>query len=534
MVGKNNKKVLIEKQGSKYYRYSIKKLSVGVASVAVGAGILFGNVSSVSADEGEFTNQVSQETTAIEEFTPIEEPQVDNSTTEEVEASLETSMAPVEDDVNFEEPEETLTQVQEESAPQSEVEETEEAVEESQAPEVEETEEAVEESQAPEVEETEEAVEESQAPEVEETSEIQENEKIEEVKVIQENDEESNTQIIRVKYSDGTHENFDLTDYENNKVLRERLNQDKDKFSGLDGKTLNTTFSTTATTRAASIEDLNATYEGTGAVSTDNSIPAYYTVDVVDNGGSLTYKVKYRVDSGGSHDMDLVGFQFGDAFNVPDQIEVNGYFVEREDFDPSVLSSTMRRMYENRTGGFAPITGYLQQGARTGAPAGYALTTPRSKNNFNYVDWVLEFTVPITDREADTTYRGFIPMYLSGDSNHGFDSHWNYFYNQDLITNDNNSGSENPDINFEKEIVREQFEIPYDTVYTLSEDVPYGEEVVIKTGVNGTGERVIQKTSYKGELVGQFELENSVLANPEAEVIALGIGGLRGQDGVDG
>ncbi|EMW6079773.1 YSIRK-type signal peptide-containing protein [Enterococcus faecium] len=358
----------MEKQGSKYYRYSIKKLSVGVASVAVGAGILFGNVSSVSADEGEFTNQVSQETTAIEEFTPIEEPQVDNSTTEEVEASLETSMAPVEDDVNFEEPEETLTQVQEESAPQSEVEETEEAVEESQAPEVEETEEAVEESQAPEVEETEEAVEESQAPEVEETeeaveesqvpeveetSEIQENEKIEEVKVIQENDEESNTQIIRVKYSDGTHENFDLTDYENNKVLRERLNQDKDKFSGLDGKTLNTTFSTTATTQAASIEDLNATYEGTGAVSTNNSIPAYYTVDVVDNGGSLTYKVKYRVDSGGSHDMDLVGFQFGDAFNVPDQIEVNGYFVEREDFDPSVLSSTMRRMYENRTGGFA-------------------------------------------------------------------------------------------------------------------------------------------------------------------------------------
>ncbi|WP_035857092.1 G5 domain-containing protein, partial [Jeotgalicoccus marinus] len=466
-----------------------------------------------------------------------------------------------------------------------------------------------------EVEETEEAIEESPASEVEGTSEIQGNEKIEEVKVIQEKGGESNTQIIRVKYSDGTHENFDLTDYENNKVLRERLNQDKDRFSGLDGKTLNTTlstedidvpedfkqkfnksedkedyiegyiekaygsemaknvsndlgevdfddlnnkqaykammdltlnqrttpefraattFSTTATTQAASIEDLNATYEGTGAVSTNNSIPAYYTVDVVDNGGSLTYKVKYRVDSGGSHDMDLVGFQFGDAFNVPDQIEVNGYFVEREDFDPSVLSSTMRRMYENRTGGFAPITGYLQQGARTGTPAGYALTSPRSKNNFNYVDWVLEFTVPITNREADTTYRGSIPMYLSGDSNHGHDSHWNYFYNQDLITNDNNSGSENPDINFEKEIVREQFEIPYDTVYTLSEDVPYGEEVVIKTGVNGTGERVIQKTSYKGELVGQFELENSVLANPEAEVIALGIGGLRGQDGVDG
>ncbi|MTB61325.1 YSIRK-type signal peptide-containing protein, partial [Streptococcus uberis] len=449
VVGKNNKKVLIEKQGNKYYRYSIKKLSVGVASVVVGAGIFFGNVSSVSADEGEFTNQVSQETIAIEEFTPIEEPQVDNSTTEEVEASLETSMAPVEDDVNFEEPEETLTQVQEESAPQSEVEETEEAVEESQAPEVEETEEAVEESQAP-------------------------------------------------------------------------------------GSRAVTTFSTDTTTQASSIEDLNATYEGTGAVSTNNAIPAYYTVDVVDNGGSLTYKVKYRVDSGGAHDMDLVGFQFGDAFDVPDQIEVNGYFVEREDFDPSELSSTLRSAYENRTGAFAPITGILQQGARPATPAGYALTAPIFKNTFNYVDWVLEFSVPITDREADTTYRGSIPMYSLGDGEHRYDSYWNYFYEQGRITNENNSGPENPDINFEEEIVREQFEIPYDTVYTLSEDVPYGEEVLIKTGVNGTGERVIQKTSYKGELIGQLELENSVLTNPEAEVIALGIGGLRGQDGEDG
>ncbi|MBA5730200.1 YSIRK-type signal peptide-containing protein, partial [Aerococcaceae bacterium INB8] len=521
MVGKNNKKVLIEKQGNKYYRYSIKKLSVGVASVAVGAGIFFGNVSSVSADEGEFTNQVSQETIAIEEFTPIEEPQVDNSTTEEVEASLETSMAPVEDDVNFEEPEETLTQVQEESAPQSEVEETEEAVEESQAPEVEETEGAVEESQAPDVEETEEAVEESQAPDVEETEGAVEESQAPEVEETEGAVEES--QAPEVEETEEAVEESQAPDVEETEEAVE-------ESQAPDVRAV-TTFSTAATTQASSIEDLNATYEGTGAVSTDNSIPAYYTVDVVDNGGSLTYKVKYRVDSGGSHDMDLVGFQFGDAFDVPDQIKVNGYFVEREDFDPSQLSSTMRRYYENRTGGFAPFTGYLQEGARTATPAGYALTTPYSKNNFNYVDWVMEFTVPITDREADTTYRGSIPMYLSGDSNHGHDSHWNYFYNQDLITNENNSGPENPDINFEKEIVREQFEIPYETVYKLSEDVPYGEEVVIKTGVNGTGQRVIQKTSYKGELIGQLELENSVLTNPEAEVIALGIGGLRGQDG---
>ncbi|MHA6654639.1 Ig-like domain-containing protein [Aerococcus urinae] len=41
MVGKNNYQVKKEKQGNKFYRYSIKRLSVGVASVAVAAGLLF-------------------------------------------------------------------------------------------------------------------------------------------------------------------------------------------------------------------------------------------------------------------------------------------------------------------------------------------------------------------------------------------------------------------------------------------------------------------------------------------------------------
>ncbi|WP_141752295.1 Ig-like domain-containing protein, partial [Aerococcus sp. HMSC061A03] len=41
MVGKNNRQVQREKQGHKFYRYSIKRLSVGVASVAVVAGLLF-------------------------------------------------------------------------------------------------------------------------------------------------------------------------------------------------------------------------------------------------------------------------------------------------------------------------------------------------------------------------------------------------------------------------------------------------------------------------------------------------------------
>ncbi|MHA6654637.1 Rib/alpha-like domain-containing protein [Aerococcus urinae] len=48
MVGKNNLKVKKEKQSNKFYRYSIRRLSVGVASVAVAAGLLFASDSAVA------------------------------------------------------------------------------------------------------------------------------------------------------------------------------------------------------------------------------------------------------------------------------------------------------------------------------------------------------------------------------------------------------------------------------------------------------------------------------------------------------
>ncbi|WP_195853207.1 YSIRK-type signal peptide-containing protein [Aerococcus sanguinicola] len=52
MLGKNNIKLRREKMSNKFYRYSIKRLNIGVASVAVAAGLLFANQAvSVQADE---------------------------------------------------------------------------------------------------------------------------------------------------------------------------------------------------------------------------------------------------------------------------------------------------------------------------------------------------------------------------------------------------------------------------------------------------------------------------------------------------
>ncbi|MHB2078509.1 Rib/alpha-like domain-containing protein [Aerococcus mictus] len=59
MVGKNNLKVKKEKQSNKFYRYSIRRLSVGVASVAVAAGLLFASDSAVAQAA---TNEVKAST----------------------------------------------------------------------------------------------------------------------------------------------------------------------------------------------------------------------------------------------------------------------------------------------------------------------------------------------------------------------------------------------------------------------------------------------------------------------------------------
>lgn len=57
MVGKNNKQEQLRKNATKNTRFSLKKLSVGVASVAVGASLLVGNVAHAEAEENNGMNE---------------------------------------------------------------------------------------------------------------------------------------------------------------------------------------------------------------------------------------------------------------------------------------------------------------------------------------------------------------------------------------------------------------------------------------------------------------------------------------------
>ena len=60
MIGKNNKQVQLCQKADKQTRFSLKKLTVGVASIAVGATLLLGQPISVNAEEQSTTTQADQ------------------------------------------------------------------------------------------------------------------------------------------------------------------------------------------------------------------------------------------------------------------------------------------------------------------------------------------------------------------------------------------------------------------------------------------------------------------------------------------
>ncbi|MDD7758926.1 MAG: YSIRK-type signal peptide-containing protein, partial [Aerococcus suis] len=75
MVSKNNKQVLLEKSANKVYRYAVKRLSVGVASVAVAAGLLFSTQATVAQaaveDNATDTAEVGEPSAEKETPTPV-------------------------------------------------------------------------------------------------------------------------------------------------------------------------------------------------------------------------------------------------------------------------------------------------------------------------------------------------------------------------------------------------------------------------------------------------------------------------------
>ena len=88
MVGKNNYKTRAEKAANKKHRFTLKKLSVGVASVAVGATLFLGNGQAVSAEEQ------PDETEALDQGDETESPdEAEDSEEADLEAAKESAKA---------------------------------------------------------------------------------------------------------------------------------------------------------------------------------------------------------------------------------------------------------------------------------------------------------------------------------------------------------------------------------------------------------------------------------------------------------
>ncbi|MDY4646217.1 MAG: Rib/alpha-like domain-containing protein [Aerococcus suis] len=115
MVSKNNKQVLLEKSANKVYRYAVKRLSVGVASVAVAAGLLFSTQATVAqaavednaTDTAEVVGPSAEKEPPVSETESVEnteeaaapsvtEPSVETETVEEAPAVSEESSETVE------------------------------------------------------------------------------------------------------------------------------------------------------------------------------------------------------------------------------------------------------------------------------------------------------------------------------------------------------------------------------------------------------------------------------------------------------
>lgn len=134
MVGKNNFKQHLAKEGNKVQRFTLRKLSVGVVSVSVGALLMLSNgAMSVSAEEADVAGEEETElvekdpvedevVNAVEENSTQEEPANNEAveTTSPVSETETVEPVAVEDEV---EPEVTVNQVNEEETPADEVEE---------------------------------------------------------------------------------------------------------------------------------------------------------------------------------------------------------------------------------------------------------------------------------------------------------------------------------------------------------------------------------------------------------------------------
>lgn len=204
--------------------------------------------------------------------------------------------------------------------------------------------------------------------------------------------------------------------------------------------------------------------------------PASYVVtakpDRVNNRMDFEVKFYAAAGTGQTHAIDLGGFKFGDGFQLPS----NG----------DGIPATVKMV--GTTGD--PTTSVLKEGlAKPGYPEGYALngrpflTDTAIKNN-GYAD--VKFSLPVKNWNGNLSVDGFVMMFPNG-SNYSSTpdpySTANYFNEKMEIVLDGNV-----DFNIRQEDQKIQEAIPFTKEYRTSTKIPAGTQRVARQGVNGVKE----------------------------------------------
>ena len=250
------------------------------------------------------------------------------------------------------------------------------------------------------------------------------------------------------------------------------------------------------------------TANGTGKTAVSQK-PTNYTVTAVPNRTTNTvdFTVNWKVDKTATeagHEGDIGGLKFGTGFNVPSTIT-------------GTATVTGGRTTQQTTRTLAPAT-------RTSYPEGYALTSPIAINRTqlqNNGDITYKFSVPVRDWNGDLSFNGQVMMYTSGNNDYDPATFDNYYYETGLFIGDNHP--ENHLVT--EDDVSEVENIPFQTDYTISKDIPLGEQQVVKEGKDGKRGKLYTTIKFNGKEIGRV-LKDTYDQAPTNRVIALGIGGM--------
>ncbi|WP_256277709.1 MULTISPECIES: YSIRK-type signal peptide-containing protein, partial [unclassified Staphylococcus] len=252
------------------------------------------------------------------------------------------------------------------------------------------------------------------------------------------------------------------------------------------------------------------TVNGQGYTSQGQS-PANYTVHVQPNKrtNKMDFTVTWKVNpsaSASGHDADLGGFNFGSGYNVPERI--NGRF---NIYGGNTISNNLDMIK-------SPHPSY---------PAGYGLSSrPTITRYFVQRGGRVEyhFSVPVRDWNGDLSFNGKVLMFdnnvtLVGQGVMNPNSNDNYFYDEMNIQGDNN-----PDRHIiTTDDTSEVENIPFQIEYVVSKDLPVGQQEVQREGQVGKRGTLYSIVKFNNQTIGRFVKETYNIP-PVNKIIKIGIG----------